>query len=73
VFGNKLREARIEAGLSQKDLAAATWMAQAQAYAGQVEAGIVNASPEAVERLASAVGNTAHDLLKPPRGRSPRR
>jgi ribosome-binding protein aMBF1 (putative translation factor) len=29
VFGNNLREARIEAGLSQKDLAAATWITQA--------------------------------------------
>jgi hypothetical protein len=33
---------------------------------------MANASLEVVERLASAVGKAAHDLLKPPRGRSPR-
>jgi transcriptional regulator with XRE-family HTH domain len=71
LFGNNLREARVKAGLSQKDLTAATWITTA--YIDQVEAGIANASLEVVERLASAVGKAAHDLLKPPRGRSPRR
>jgi transcriptional regulator with XRE-family HTH domain len=70
LFGNNLREARMKAGLSQKELAAATWITRA--YIDQVEAGIANASLEVVERLASAIGKAAHDLLKPPRGRSPR-
>lgn len=63
-FGRALRKARINAGLTQKQLADIT--GQARSYISEIEGGTLNISFVSAAKLASAVGLELHDMLKPP-------
>jgi transcriptional regulator with XRE-family HTH domain len=63
-FGQRLREIRTSRGLSQERLAAIAGLDRT--YVSGIERGVRNVSLENIERLASALGVDASDLLKPP-------
>ena len=61
-FGKAVREARLNAGLSQMALAESADLTMN--YVGEVERGEKLASLETIVRLAGALGITGADLLK---------
>ena len=63
IFGANLKAARIKAGLKQADLATAASVTQA--YISHVEGGARNLTFDVAEVLASTVGYSVRDLLKP--------
>lgn len=62
LLGRNLREARLKAGLTQKELAAAA--STTEAFVSQVENGARNVTLETMERLAGALGAAVPDLLR---------
>lgn len=63
-FGQNLRLARINAGLTQRDIEARTGIKQA--YVSQIEAGKLNPTLATMVALADVVGKNVRELLRPP-------
>ena len=65
IFGENLRAARQEAGLTQEQLAEAAGLSRP--HLSDIERGLHNVQLEQAEGLASAVGKDLLELLKRPR------
>jgi DNA-binding XRE family transcriptional regulator len=63
IFARNFRAARIEAGLSQRDLAKQTGIAQA--HVSEVENAMHNIGIDTMVKLAQAVRKPVFELLKP--------
>ena len=63
IFARNFRAARIEAGLSQRDLAKQTGIAQA--HVSEVENAMHNIGLDTMVKLAQAVRKPVFELLKP--------
>ena len=63
IFARNLRTARIEAGLSQRDLAQQTGIAQA--HISEVENAMHNIGIDTMVKLAQAVKKPVFELLRP--------
>ena len=61
IFAKKLKEFRMQMGLSQEELADVAGLHRT--YVGSVERGERNISIDNIERLASALGVTIQELL----------
>lgn len=61
-FGQKIREIRTQKGFSQEVLASKSGLHRT--YISDIERGDRNVSLKNVEKLAKALGVSAHDLLK---------
>ena len=63
IFARNFRQARIDAGLSQRDLAKQTGIAQA--HVSEVENAMHNIGIDTMVKLAQAVRKPVFELLKP--------
>ncbi|WP_210191615.1 MULTISPECIES: helix-turn-helix transcriptional regulator [Rhodomicrobium] len=62
-FGHNFREARIKAGLSQRDVHRETGVAQS--HISEIETGVSNISIDTMVKLASVVNRPLWKLFKP--------
>lgn len=63
-FGENLRLARVNAGLTQRDIEARTGIKQA--YVSQIEGGKLNPTLATMVALADVVSKDVRELLRPP-------
>lgn len=68
-LGERLKQARLKAGLTQKDLADADFTAS---YISQVERGVITPSVKALGRLAGRLGQSLSDFFQEEQGRPDR-